>query len=738
MHKKRFPFFKQLDQMDCGPTCLKMITAYYGKNIDRNILRERSYITKNGVSMSGLSEAAESIGLQSLVLSADYNMLKDDVPLPCIAYWRQRHFLVVYAVSKDFVHVADPSFGLIKYKKAEFLNGWLSMATTGEEIAPEGIILILEPTTTFFEIEEDAENHQNGFRFLLPFIRPYKKLIIQLIIGLLISSIIQLIFPFLTQTIVDVGISQNNLSIVNLILIGQLVLFIAQTLTAALRSWLLLHITSRVNITLLSNFLIKLMKLPISYFDSKQTGDLLQRIQDNSRIQSFVSSATLNVIFSAFSIVIFGAVILYYSAWIFAVLIVVMLANFFWVASFLKKRSQLDYKRFDQAAGNQSSTLQLLNGMQEIKLNGSEKRRRWEWQAIQVKLFKLSIKSLALSQMQDIGSGFIQQFLNIMITFLAARYVISGQFSLGTMLSILFIIGQLNVPINSLVGFLQSYQDAKISLERLNEIFNKDNEISFDNGYIEMPLEHTDISFSNVWFRYGGNATRWVLCDINVIIPKGKVTAIVGASGSGKTTLLKLLLQYYHPNKGEIKIDQGTTIFDVNPVLWRNKIGVVMQDGYIFSDSIARNITESDSDGLIDKERLRYAAHVANIEEFIESLPNNYKTRIGASGMALSGGEKQRILIARAVYKNPAYLFFDEATSALDANNETKIMKKLEGFYKDRTVIIIAHRLSTVVNADQILVLEKGAIIEKGTHSELTTFKGRYYELIKNQLELGL
>jgi ATP-binding cassette subfamily B protein len=665
-------------------------------------------------------------------------MLKDEIPLPCIAYWRQRHFLIVYAITNDFVYVADPSFGLIKYKTAEFLTGWYPKATSYKDIEQEGIILVLEPTTTFFEFNEKDEKQRTGFGFFLPFIEPYKKLILQLLIGLLISSVIQLIFPFLTQTIVDVGISQNNLSIVNLILIGQLVLFTVQTITATLRSWLLLHITSRINITLLSNFLIKLMNLPISYFDSKSTGDLLQRIQDNSRIQNFLSSTTLNVIFSSFSIIIFGSVIFYYSTWIFLVLVASMALNFFWVTAFLKKRAILDYKRFDQAAGNQSSTLQLLNGMQEIKLNGSEKRRRWEWQAIQVKLFKLSIKSLSLSQLQDIGSGFIQQLMNIIITFLAATYVINGQFSLGAMLSILFIVGQLNVPINSMVGFLQSYQDAKISLERLNEIFRKDNEINLNNECSIMTTEHCNISFLDVWFRYGSSATPWVLQNISVIVPKGKVTAIVGASGSGKTTLLKLLLQYYKPSEGVIKVGQNKTLSDINPILWRKNVGVVMQDGYIFSDTIARNITESDSDGVIDKTKLRYAVQIANIEEFIETLPNNYQTRIGASGMALSGGEKQRILIARAVYKNPEYLFFDEATSALDANNEAKIIKNLADFYKDRTVIVVAHRLSTVINADQILVLDKGSIIEHGTHSELTTLKGRYYELIKNQLELGL
>ncbi|NIG56554.1 peptidase domain-containing ABC transporter [Chitinophaga sp. Cy-1792] len=731
---KQFPFFKQLDQMDCGPTCLKMITSYYGKNIDRDYLREKAALNKTGVSMAGIAEAAENLGIQSLVVLSDYEMLANEIPLPCIAFWRQRHFIVVYKIDNKNVYVADPAFGLIKYSKEEFLKGWLTTPTQGRETS-EGVLMVLEPGTEFHESEEEQQK-KSKISFLFPFITPYRKLIIQLFIGLFIGSIIQLIFPFLTQAIVDIGINQNNLNFINLVLLGQLVLFISRTFTEILRSWLLLHITTRVNISLLSNFLRKLMKLPIAYFDTKTIGDLLQRIQDNSRIQTFLSTTSLNVLFSSFSIIIFGIVLCYYSIPIFIILITAIIVNSLWVAIFLKRRAALDYKRFDQAAGNQSSTIQLLNGMQEIKLNNSERRRRWEWELIQVRLFKLSMKSLSLSQMQDIGGSFVLQLMNIFITFYAAKQVIYGDFSLGTMLSIQFIIGQVNLPINSFIGFMQASQDARISLERLAEIHNKENEVLPDANLLEELPKNKDIVLKNVCFRYGANSSPWILDNIDLIIPEGKVTAIVGASGSGKTTLLKLILQYYTPDQGGIYVGPHN-LNNFHSDHWRRNIGVVMQDGYIFADTIARNVTESDSDGILSRERLQGAIKVANIEGFIEELPNGFKTRIGSSGMSISGGQRQRILIARAVYKDPAFLLFDEATSSLDANNEAIIMENLEDFYRNKTVLIVAHRLSTVKNADQIIVLEKGRIIEQGDHHSLTQKKGAYYTLIKNQLELG-
>lgn len=731
---KTFPFYKQLDEMDCGPACLKMVASFYGGKISAEVLREKAFITKQGVNLGGLSNAAEAIGLQSLALQTTYEMLRDEIPLPCIAHWRERHFVVVYKIDKNQVHVADPAFGLINYSKLEFIKGWISQSDS-IAVTGEGVLLVLEPTPEFYEVEDES-SPKNNFNFLIPFIKPHSKLILQLVIGLFIGSLIQLILPFLTQAIVDVGISQGNFNFINLVLMGQLILFFAQTTTTAIRSWLLLHVTSRINISLLSNFLIKLMKLPIAFFDTKSTGDLFQRIQDNSRIQNFLSTASLNILFSALNILVFGGVLFYYSTSIFLIFLCCTVVNFIWVYAFMKRRAALDYKIFDQASGSQSSTIQLLNGMQEIKLNNSEKRRRWEWELIQVKLFKLSIKSLTLNQFQDIGGGFIIQLMGFLVTFLAAKEVIAGHFTLGAMLSIQYIIGQLNSPVSNFTTFIQSYQDARISLERLSEIHNKENETGINKDELDLLPISKEISFKNVNFRYGAANNPLVLENINLIIPEGKVTAIVGASGSGKTTLLKLILRFHSPISGIIEV--GTkNLNNYNVDFWRKNIGVVMQDGYLFADSIARNITESDSNGILNKEKLLKAAQIANIEEFIESLPKGYKTRIGSSGTGLSGGQQQRIFIARAIYKDAPYLLFDEATSSLDANNERLIMRKLEEYCKNRTVVVVAHRLSTVLNADQIIVLEKGRIIEQGNHTDLSKLRGAYYTLIKNQLELG-
>lgn len=731
---KNFPFFKQLDEMDCGPTCLRMVAAYYGKSITGETLREKAFITREGVNIAGISQAAEAIGLQSLAIQSTYQMLAEEVPLPSIVHWRERHFVVVYKIDQKYISVADPAFGLIKYTRDEFVKGWITQSGQVKD-DDEGILLVLEPTTEFHEEDHEPEK-KNNFSFLVPFIRPYRKLIFQLIIGLFIGSLIQLILPFLTQSIVDIGISQSNLNFINLVLIGQLILFFAQTTTTAIRSWLLLHVTSRINISLLRNFLIKLMKLPIAFFDTKSTGDLLQRIQDNTRIQNFLSTASLNILFSALNILVFGAVLFYYSTQIFLVFLSCTVINFIWVYSFMKKRAALDYKRFDQASGNQSSTMQLLNGMQEIKLNNSEKRRRWEWELIQVKLFKLSIKSLTLNQLQDIGGGFIIQLMGFLVTYLAAKEVIAGNFTLGAMLSIQYIIGQLNAPVSSFTGFIQSYQDARISLERLGEIHNRENETGLNEDELDALPASKEISFKNVSFRYGSATSPLVLDHINLTIPEGKVTAIVGASGSGKTTLLKLILKFYCPTEGTIEVGKQN-INNFNSDFWRKNVGVVMQEGYLFADTIARNITESDSDGILNKDKLKKAVQIANIEEFVESLPKGYKTRVGSSGIGVSGGQRQRIFIARAIYKDASYLLFDEATSSLDANNEKVIMERLEQYYTNRTVVVVAHRLSTVINADQIIVMEKGRIIEQGNHIELSKLRGAYYTLIKNQLELG-
>ncbi len=729
---KPFAFYRQLDRMDCGPTCLRMIAKHYGRSYAVDFLRRRSNITREGVSIGGIADAAESIGFHTLAVSVDFNTLAQEVPLPCIAHWRQRHFVVVYKIAHDKVYVADPAHGLVDYPKKDFIDGWIGK---GADESSEGYLLLLETTPRFYEYGNE-EKRKYGFKFLSGYFKPYSKYIFQLFLGLFIGSILQLIFPFLTQSIVDYGINYQNIGFIYLILIAQLTLFVSQTTVEVIRSWILLHVTSRININLISDFLIKLMRLPIAFFDSKNTGDIIQRIYDHDRIQEFFSSTTLNTVFSAFNVVVFGVVLAYYDGTIFAIFFVGSLIYVGWTLLFLKKRAELDYKRFDQAADNQSSIYQLISGMQEIKLNGSERRRRWEWEAIQVKLFKVSLKSLTLTQTQNVGGRFFNELKNILITFVAAKAVIDGNLTLGMMLSVQYIIGQLNLPINDFITFIQTGQDAKISLERLSEIHDKEDEEDESMEPIKELPENRTIHLSKLTFHYGGKSSPKILDDISFDIPEGKITAIVGASGSGKTTLIKLLLKFYEPTSGHIHIGR-TQLKNLGTTFWRKNCGSVMQDGFLFGDTIARNITESDSEGVIDRKRLLHAVDVANISEFIEQLPTGFNTKIGSSGVNISGGQKQRILIARAVYKNPNYIFFDEATSALDANNERTIMEKLESFYQGKTVVVVAHRLSTVKNADQIIVLDRGKIAERGNHHQLTSIKGLYYSLVKNQLELG-
>ncbi len=725
-----FPFIKQLDAMDCGPTSLAMIARYYGKAYSQQTLRERSFITREGVSMLGTSDAAESIGMRTMGVRITFEQLANEVLLPCIAHWKQNHFIVVYKIKNNSIYVADPAHGLVKYTKEEFMAGWGSTKKEGEN---QGLCLLLEPTPDFYKMEDENLN-KSSFKFLFSYLRPYKKFLVQLLLGMLVGSLLQLIFPFLTQAIVDFGINNQDIGFITLILIAQLALFAGRTSVEFIRSWILLHVSTRINISLISDFLIKMMKLPIGFFDTKMIGDILQRIGDHRRIENFLTTSTLNILFSLINLVIFGIVLFIYDMRIFTIFIIGSILYFLWIYLFMKKRRELDFKRFNQLADNQSNLIQLITGMQEIKLNNCEKQKRWQWERIQARLFRVNIKSLSLSQYQQIGSVFINQTKNIFITFFAAKAVIDGDMTLGMMLAVQYIIGQLNSPIEQLINFMHTTQDAKISLERLGEIHDKKDEEDPDQEKVSILPRDKSINISGVSFQYEGPHSEFVLKDVNLEIPESKITAIVGVSGSGKTTLIKLMLGFYPPTKGEIKIGD-IDIRNISNRLWRQRVGSVMQDGFIFSDTIAKNIAVRDE--LVDKKRLLEAARIANIQEFVDSLPLGYNTKIGQEGHGLSQGQKQRILIARAAYSNPEYLFFDEATNALDANNERAIMENLELFFKGRTVVIVAHRLSTVKNADQIVVLEKGKIVEKGTHRELTKIKGAYYNLVKNQLELG-
>ncbi len=724
-----------MDQVDCGPTCLRMIAKHYGKSLEISYLRQNSSLSGSGSTIGGLADAAEKIGFRTLAINSQFQDLVKSIPLPCIAHWRQRHYVVVFEVSDEWIKVADPAYGIIKYKPKEFCKGWIPKKNISDE--DEGILLLFEPTPLFYDQEgKNPIDRKSPFKFLLNYFRPFRAFFMQLFLGLLVGSFVQLALPFLTQQIVDVGINTKNLNFIYLILAAQLMLFISQTGISVIRSWILLNITSRINLRMLSDFLIKLMNLPISFFDSKSQGDLLQRIQDHNRIQSFLSATSLDVLFSIIPLIAFGAILFYFNSTLFIIFLLGSVLYILWVLVFMKQRAEIDYKHFDQAGENQSSTIQLINGMQEIKLNGSEKRRRWEWEAIQARLFKLSMKSLALSQSQNEGGQFINEIKNILISFVAAQNVINGQITFGGMLAIQYIIGQMNLPINNFIIFIRSYQDAQLSIGRLAEIHNKPNEELIDSQLVNVLPRNESIKIDNISFRYGSSSSALVLKNISFTIPEGKVTAIVGASGSGKTTLLKLLLKFYEPTQGQIILGNNT-LKNYGYNFWRSQCSVVMQEGFLFSDSISRNISESDVNGQVDMKKVLEAVEVANIGQFIEDLPMGFNTRIGASGMGLSGGQKQRILIARAVYKNPKFLFFDEATSSLDANNEAIIMENLERFFKNRTVVVVAHRLSTVKNADQIIVFDKGEIVEIGTHAELILSQGYYFRLIKNQLELG-
>jgi len=754
----KFPFYQQHDAMDCGATCLRMVAKYYGKNYSLETLREKTYINREGVSLLGISEAAEKIGFRTLGVHLTFEQLLE-APLPCIVHWRQSHFVVVYDIrvtrdkrdalhvtrddevgenvtrngsrvtKKGVVRVADPGHGLIDFTIEEFCNSWISNKKEGED---EGIALLFELSPDFYAVEDEKQD-KTKFKFVLQYLRPYKKLIVQLFMGMLVGTGLQLIFPFLTQSIVDYGIGNSNLNFVVLILVAQLTLYVAQTAVEFIRSWILLHITTRINISIISDFLFKLMKLPLGFFDTKMIGDIMQRIGDHHRIENFLTSSTLNTLFSLVNFIVFTCVLAFYNLKLLAVFLVASILYVLWVLIFLKKRRDLDFKRFAQASSEQSNLYQLITGMQEIKLNNCEKQKRWDWENIQAKLFKISIKGLALSQYQQTGAFFINETKNILISFFSAYSVIKGDMTLGMMMAVQYIMGQLNSPITQFIAFIQSAQDAKISLERLGEIHNREDEEKDEDAKITIFPADRSIYINNLSFRYNPLSSE-VLQNVNLVIPEGKITAIVGMSGSGKTTLVKLMLGFYPPTSGDIKVGD-VKLENISHKMWRDKCGAVMQDGFIFSDTIAKNIAVGVE--FIDKHQLFHATKVANIQDLLEELPLAYNTKIGQEGTGISQGQRQRILIARSVYKNPEFIFFDEATNALDANNEKVIMENLNEFFEGKTVVVVAHRLSTVKNADNIVVLERGRIVEQGTHKELTKLKGIYYELVKNQLELG-
>lgn len=730
----KFPFYRQLDGMDCGPTCLRMIARYYGKKFSVQQLRENSYIQRTGVNLLGISEAAESIGLRTTGIRTTIDKLKQQSKLPCILHWNQMHFVVLYKVEKSkgktYFHIADPAYGLLKYEEEELKKCWISTRQGGVE---KGIAMLVETTPQFYETEP-IRYEKLSLWYLLRYVRPYKKMIVQLFLGILGGSILQLIFPFLTQTIVDQGIGHRNMNFIQLILVAQLMLVFSRTLIEVIRRCILLHISTRVNVALISDFLVKLMKLPMRFFDSKLAGDLIRRIEDHRTIEAFLTQSVLNILFSVLTITIFGIVLAIYSWKIFLVFLAFSVFYIGWVKLFMKKRADLNRKNFEQMALNQDNLMQLVYGMQDIKLLGCERQKRWEWENIQASLFRINLRSLNLGQWQQVGAVLINEVKNILITVMSATAVLNGDITLGIMLSIQYIIGQMQGPVEQFVYFMQQSQDATLSLERLGEIHGKENEESDSMGTVNQVSGKDSISLRGLQFTYGSEKSKRIIKGIDLDIPAGKTTAIVGLSGSGKTTLIKLMLGFYPPTEGSVMVGE-TPLQRISFKEWRKHCGVVMQEGFIFSDTIANNIAP-DAD-VIDRERLLYAVKMANIKDFIESLPLRYNTRIGSTGQGLSQGQKQRILIARAIYRDPDYLFFDEATNALDTDNEKAIQENLNQFFEDKTVVVVAHRLSTVRNADQIVVLKDGVITERGNHESLISRQGDYYRLVKNQLELN-
>ena len=725
--------------MDCGPACLAMIAGKYGRNYSLQYLRDNSFITKDGVSLSGMTEAAKKIGFETVMAKLTIEKMKQGVPLPCICHWNQNHFVVLYKVKKNLIsgdyvyYIADPAHGLASLNEKVVRQSWISDDA-------KGIALFLKPGKEFYRIK-DIHDNRFKIKYFTGLVAPHAKLIAQLFLGLLAGSLISFVFPFLAQTLIDKGVNSRNLNIVYIILLAQIFLFLGIMAIEVVRNWITLYVGARISMTIVSDFLRKILRLPIRFYDTKLIGDFSQRFQDQEKIESFFSSHSLITFFSIIHFCVFFFVLMYYNVKIVFIYTILTIAAIAWSVLFLRKRKVLDYFRFQNRSENQESIYEMINGIQEIKLNSFENYKRKRWEQIQLKLFNINLRILRLDQLQLTGFDFINQLKNILVTFISAREVILGNITLGTMLSISYIIGQMNAPIGQLISFFRTFQDAKVSMERMSEVQSQPEEENQE--HLKLPVDslignETDtergIASNNLSFQYEGPHSPFVLNDIDLFIPEGKVVAIVGASGSGKTTLMKLLLKFYDPVIGDVFINQFN-LKDISPVNWRENTGVVMQDGYIFSDSIERNIAMSDE--AIEYDRLEESLKIANIYDFVYSLPLKLKTKVGAAGIGLSGGQKQRLLIARAVYKNPHFIFFDEATSALDADNEFVIHHNLLRFFKGKTVVLIAHRLSTVKNADQIIVLKEGKIVEQGDHQELVTIKGNYFNLVKNQLELG-
>ncbi len=731
---KHFPHYQQINAFDCGPTSLRMIAKYYGIDYSTEMLRRHCHVSRRGVNMLGVSECAQYIGFDTVGVKMTFEQLAEEGVFPCILHWNQNHFVVCYGIEKNDnkykIHISDPASQRLTYTREEFERCWIGSNADKDSY---GMALMLEPGDDFGKIEDEYRKNSRSMLSFAKYFTPYRSMIGQLVLAMLVGSVIQMVLPFLSQAMVDRGINGRNLNIITLILFAQLGFFIATLSIDYIRSWIMLHMNSRIDIQLIADFLIKLTAMPLQFFDSRMTGDILQRIGDHGRIKNFLLSNSMRIIFSLINFVVYLAILAYYNVLVLAIFVIGNALYVVWISFFMRYRRELDIKRFNQSAMEQSKMIQLVQGMQDIKLNNCERQKRWEWERIQVRLFQIGLKGLRIGQIQQSGSVFFTQTTHILIYYIAAKSVVEGSMTLGMMMSLTYIIGQVSAPISEFIGFAQSFQDAKISLERLNEIHSQDDEeTNIDKKLSSLPIEN-DIVIKDLSFSYTGSERELALKNISLSIPAHKVTAIVGESGCGKTTLIKLLQGFYEPTHGSIKVG-GIMLSDINPHTWRAATGSVMQDSFIFSDTIANNIAVNSDE--TDEEQMMNAAHMARIDDFVESLPMGYDTIIGMEGKGVSQGLRQRILIARAIYKNPKYIFLDEATNSLDATNEAKIMDNLRQFYEGRTVVISAHRLSTVRDADQIIVMNGGEIVERGNHDSLLKKRGQYYELVRHQINI--
>ncbi|MCF0195678.1 MAG: peptidase domain-containing ABC transporter [Bacteroidaceae bacterium] len=749
---KRFPHYKQHDASDCGPTSLRMIAKHYGVDYSVEMLRRHCHISRRGVNMLGISEAAEHIGFETAGVKMTFGQLAEEGVFPCILHWNQNHFVVCYGIDRRRdggyrIHISDPASQRLTYTKEEFEQCWIGSHTLAElkvgshtlaELKDggkegNGVALMLVPGDEFGKVEDEYKRNRRSMLSFARYFTPYRSMIVQLLLAMLVGSVIQMVLPFLSQAMVDQGINGRNLSIITLILFAQLGLFVATLSIDYIRSWIMLHMNSRIDISLIADFLIKLTAMPLQFFDSRMTGDILQRVGDHGRIKGFLLGNSMRIVFSIVNFVVYLAILAYYNIVVMGIFLAGNTLYVIWISFFMRYRRELDLKRFNVSAQEQSKMIQLVQGMQDIKLNNCERQKRWEWERIQVKLFQIGLKGLRIGQIQQSGSVFFTQTTHILIYYIAAKSVVDGSMTLGMMMSLTYIIGQVSAPIGEFIGFAQSFQDAKISLERLNEIHSQDDEeTGIENKLATLPKERS-VEIKDLSFSYNGSEHEFALKNITLSIPAHKVTAVVGESGCGKTTLIKLLQGFYEPTHGTIMFGD-TPLSSINPHTWRAATGSVMQDSFIFSDTIAGNIAVNTDEA--DMRRIKEAARLARIDDFVESLPLGYDTIIGMEGKGVSQGQRQRILIARAIYKNPEYIFLDEATNSLDASNEAKIMENLHRFYEGRTVVVSAHRLSTIRDADQIIVMSGGEIVERGNHMSLLKKRGRYYELIKNQMNI--